>query len=78
MSPDGATLAVGSRGAVRLYAIEAGLPQGTLTCWPAEASIAPIGIAFSPDGRILAVTEQRFPNGPEVQLWNVASRRRVE
>ncbi len=77
VSPDGATLAIGSRGAVRLYATEAGLPQGTLTCWPAESSIAPMGIAFSPDGRVLAVTEQRFPNGPEVQLWDVASQRRV-
>lgn len=77
ISPDGATLAVGSRGAVRLYAIEAGLLRGTLTCWPAASSIAMMGIAFSPDGRLLAVTEQRLPNGPEVQFWDVATRRKV-
>jgi WD40 repeat protein len=77
VSPDGATLAIGSRGAVRLYATEGGLLRGTLTCWPMESSIAAMSIMFSPDGYVLAVTEQRFPNGPEVQLWDVATQQRI-
>ncbi|MGQ9927158.1 MAG: WD40 repeat domain-containing protein [Chloroflexaceae bacterium] len=77
VSPDGATLAIGSQGTVRLYASEAGFLRGTLTCWPTESSIAEMGITFSPDGRVLAVTEQRFPNGSEVQLWDVATQQRI-
>ncbi len=76
-SPDGAALAIGIRGSVRLYAAEQGALRGTLTCWPPDRYVYKMNLAFAPDGRTLAVTEEFHKHGPVVQLWDTVTRDRI-
>ncbi|OAN42810.1 hypothetical protein A6A03_03585 [Chloroflexus islandicus] len=73
VSPDSSRLAVGQRGAVRIYDLASGKVRAYLVCWLPPEEWTEMWLAFSPDGRTLAVTEANPAHGPEVQLWNVAN-----
>ncbi len=75
--PDGGMLAIGSHGSVRLYEGAQGALRGTLTCWPPDRYIYEMSLAFAPDGRALAVTEQFHQHGPVVQLWDTLTQERI-
>jgi WD40 repeat protein len=70
LSPDGATLAVGTGNAVQLWSVAAGRRTGTLLVGRGQE---PASEVFSPDGATLAVG-----TGDGVQLWNVAARRLIK
>lgn len=70
VSPDSSRLAVGQRGAVRIYDLASGKVRAYLVCWLPPEEWTEMWLAFSPDGRSLAVTEANPAHGPEVQLWD--------
>jgi WD40 repeat protein len=80
-SPDGKTLAVGgAEGTISLWDIRSWEPIATLTGHPAttegraaHTADAISGLAFSPDGQMLASTGGDL----KVRLWNVATGREV-
>jgi WD40 repeat protein len=84
-SPTGATLASASwDGTVRLWALATGKQVSTIR-W-SDAETRPCSLAFSPDGRTLAVSAMSVeirvhPDGPRepvvASLWDVASRKRM-
>jgi WD40 repeat protein len=82
LSSDGRTLASGEKaGTLRLWDTETGTQLGQLRTGPASsresnqgalAEACPEKPAFSPDGRILALSSSETKN--KIQLWDVASR----
>ena len=68
-SPDSAKLAIGSNIGVWLYNVETGKE---ISLFPGMCQ----AIAFSPDGRFLASGGGKL-RGQELQLWEVATRRKV-
>lgn len=77
VSPDSLWLAVGQRGAVRIYDLASGKLRAYLVCWLPPEGWTEMWLAFSPDGRTLALTEANPAHGPEVQLWDVANQRQL-
>ncbi len=70
-APDGKTLATGGPDkTVKLWEPETGRPLGTIDPKPAY----PRALAFSPDGRLLAIAPGR-PRVGKVVAWEVATRR---
>lgn len=68
-SPDGRTLASGSRGNVELWDVKSGEKVRTLKRAEPQYGVWGCAIAFSPDGKTLA---SGFGNGAVI-LWNVGS-----
>jgi WD40 repeat protein len=74
ISPDIRTVAIAENGAVELWDIHSHRHIATLSPpGPVNRSALETAVAFSPDGKILAVGNG---NGT-VQLWDVAARRRI-
>ena len=69
-SPDGTQLAVGSNIGVWLYDVETGTE---MSMFPGRCQ----SLAFSPDGRFLAHEGNEY-RGKALQLWEVATRRKVD
>ncbi len=70
-SPDGTQLAVGSNIGVWLYDVETGKE---MSMFPGMCQ----SLAFSPDGRFLAHGGNRYRGGEALQLWEVATRRKMD
>lgn len=55
LSPDGKTLAVGQRGKVAIFDLPSQTREGGTNIWTWAFAL---GLAFSPDGKLLAVSDE--------------------
>jgi WD40 repeat protein len=84
-SPDGRLLATavndtaadGTGGTVQLWNVATGQPAGSPLPADTNSGGTVTGVAFSPDGKLLATAEYDPAGGGTVRLWNVATGQQV-
>ena len=76
-SPDGRILASGARGSpiIRLWDVATGENIAAITVFESRGGV--ISIAFSSDGRMLALASGSVSEGPTVKLWDVGTRTHI-